>query len=79
MNIDSPFTMVVLIVAISVGAGVIKTYLKTKHLNARNVDQDKEIGELRAEVAKLTDRVKVLERLAVDSDTQLASEISRLR
>jgi cell division protein FtsL len=74
-----PFSMVVAIVAISVGAGVINNYFKTKNLNARNVDQDREIGDLRAEVAKLTDRVKVLERLAVDSDKQLASEISRLR
>jgi hypothetical protein len=74
-----PFSMVVAIVAISVGAGVINSYFKTKHLNTRNVDQDREIGELRAEVARLTDRVKVLERLAVDSDKQLASEISRLR
>jgi cell division protein FtsL len=74
-----PFSMVVAIVAISVGAGVLNNYFKTKHLNARNVDQDREIGDLRAEVAKLTDRVKVLERLAVDDDKQLASEISRLR
>jgi hypothetical protein len=74
-----PFSMVVAIVAISVGAGVINNYFKTKHMTARNVDQDREIGDLRAEVAKLTDRVKVLERLAVDSDKQLASEISRLR
>ena len=74
-----PFSMVVAIVAISVGAGVLNTYFKTKHLNVRNADQDREIDELRADVARLTDRVKVLERLAVDSDKQLASEISRLR
>ena len=29
MDIDSPFTMVVLIVLIAVGAGVIKTWIET--------------------------------------------------
>ena len=79
MNIDSPFTMVVAIVAISVGAGVINNYFRMKRATTRNLDQDRELGELRADVAKLTDRVKVLERLAVDGDKRLATEISQLR
>lgn len=77
---DSPFTMVVLIVAISVGAGVINTYLRTKaKLGARNAEQDKEIESLRADVVKLADRVRVLEKLAVDGDRQLSAEIAKLR
>ena len=79
MNIDSPFTMVVAIVAISVGAGVINNYFRMKRATTRNLDQDRELGELRADVAKLTDRVKVLERLAVDGDKRLAAEISQLQ
>ena len=79
MNIDSPFTMVVAIVAISVGAGVINNYFRMKRATTRNLDQDRELGDLRADVAKLADRVKVLERLAVDGDKRLATEISQLR
>ena len=79
MNIDSPFTMVIAIVAISVGAGVINNYFKMKRATMRNLDQDRELGELRADVVKLADRVKVLERLAVDGDKRLATEISQLR
>jgi hypothetical protein len=72
--------MVVLIVAISVGAGVINTYLRTKaKLSARNSEQDQEIESLRADVVKLADRVRVLEKLAVDGDRQLSAEIAKLR
>lgn len=76
---DEPFTMVVLIVAISVGAGVINNWLKLKHTNKRNATQDQELEGLKAEVAKLQDRVRVLEKLAVDGDRALSAEIAKLR
>ena len=34
---------------------------------------------MKAEMAKLADRVRVLEKLAVDQDRQLSAEISKLR
>lgn len=74
-----PFSMVVAIVAISVGAGVLNNYFKMKQTTQRNVDQDRELSEVKAEVAKLQDRVRVLEKLAVDADRQLSAEINRLR
>jgi hypothetical protein len=74
-----PFSMVVAIVAISVGAGVFNNYLKMKQQTSRNVDQDRELADVKAEVAKLQDRVRVLERLAVDQDRNLSAEINRLR
>ena len=78
MNFD-PFSMVVAIVALSVGAGVVNNWIKMKQATQRNVDQDRELGEVKAEVAKLADRVRVLEKIAVDSDRQLSAEINRLR
>jgi hypothetical protein len=78
MNFD-PFSMVVAIVALSVGAGVINNWIKMKQATQRNVDQDRELGEVKVEVAKLQDRVRVLEKLAVDGDRQLSAEINRLR
>jgi cell division protein FtsL len=74
-----PFSMVVAIVAISVGAGVLNNYFKLKHANQRNANQDRELSDVKAEVAKLQDRVRVLEKLAVDGDRQLSAEINRLR
>lgn len=79
MHFD-PFSMVVAIVAISVGAGVFNNYVRMKtRMTARNSEQDREIEGLRADVAKLADRVRVLEKLAVDADRQLSAEISKLR
>jgi uncharacterized protein YlxW (UPF0749 family) len=76
---NDPFGMVVAIVAISVSAGVINNWLKMKQANRRNVDQDRELETVRAEVTRLADRVRVLEKLAVDSDRELSAEISKLR
>ena len=38
-----------------------------------------EVGQLRAEVARLSDRVRTLEKIATDPSHQLADEIERLR
>lgn len=78
MDFD-PFSMVVAIVAISVGAGVVNNWIKMKQATQRNADQDRELGEVKAEVEKLRDRVRVLEKIAVDSDRALSAEISKLR
>jgi cell division protein FtsB len=75
----SPFSMVVAIVAISVGAGVFNNYLKVKQMSRGNADQDREMADMKAEITKLQDRVRVLERLAVDQDRNLSAEINRLR
>jgi uncharacterized protein YlxW (UPF0749 family) len=74
-----PFSMVVAIVAISVGAGVVNNWIKMKQATQRNVDQDRELADVKAEVAKLQERVRVLERITVDSDRSLSAEISKLR
>jgi hypothetical protein len=78
MNFD-PFSMVVAIVAISVGAGVINNWIKMKQTTRRNADQDRELEVVKAEVARLSDRVRVLEKLTVDADRQLSAEIAKLR
>ncbi|HEX5006135.1 MAG TPA: hypothetical protein VFV70_03415 [Hyphomonadaceae bacterium] len=78
MHFD-PFSMVVAIVAISVGAGVVNNWIKMKQTTRRSADQDRELAEVKAEVAKLQDRVRVLERITVDADRNLSAEISKLR
>ena len=48
-----PFEMVVLIVAISVGAGVYQTYLKTRANSAADETTKADVSALREEVSRL--------------------------
>lgn len=78
MDIYSPFTMVVLIVLIAVGAGVIKTWLETKSNSSVDEQTNLRVQDLEKEVMRLRDRVKVLEKITTDGDRDLREEISRL-
>lgn len=78
MDINSPFTMVVLIVLIAVGAGVIKTWLETKSNSAGDEQTNLRVQDLEKEVMHLRDRIKVLEKITTDGDRDLREEISRL-
>ena len=77
--IGDPFTMVVAIVAIAVGAGVIKNYQQLKANKEGDADVIRGLDALRADVARLSDRVAALEKIATDPEKRLASEIDRLR
>lgn len=73
-----PFEMVVAIVAISVGAGVYTTYLKTR-ANARADEATQaDVSQMRGEISRLKDRVKTLETIVTDKDHALAEEIRKL-
>jgi len=78
MDIDSPFTMVVLIVLIAVGAGVIKTWIETRANSSADEETKLRVEDLEREVIRLRDRVKVLEKITTDGDNRLREEISRL-
>lgn len=73
-----PFQMVVLIVAISVGAGVYQTYLKTRANSASDVTTQADLAAMRDEVSRLKERVRVLEAIVTDRDHALAEEIRKL-
>jgi len=68
------FTMVVVIVAISVGAGVANNYLKNKRLLHQGGMTDQVRGELDA----LRERVRVLEEIVTDNRYHLNQEFDRL-
>jgi flagellar motility protein MotE (MotC chaperone) len=73
-----PFEMVVLIVLICVGAGVIEN--RTKHKASQRSDgaHEASLEQMQSDIARLKERVRVLEKITTDSDAQLRSEISRL-
>lgn len=71
----NPFEMVVLIVAIVMIAKV----MRDRALRPPAPEIPAETEALLAEVARLRDRVEVLERLATDKSRRLADEIDSLR
>ena len=73
-----PFEMVVLIVAISVGAGVYQTYLKTKANSRADETTQADVTSMREEIGKLKERVRVLETIVTDKDRALSDEIRKL-
>lgn len=76
-EIDNPFTMVVLIVMIVFGS---KMYMETVRLKRQQntfVD-DEEAASLKREVNDLRERVRTLERIVTDKESQLARDIERL-
>ena len=50
-----------------------------KRRHAKQVADDTEVKVLKQQVAALTDRMKVLERITVEEGSSLAAEIERLR
>lgn len=70
----NPAEMVVLIVAIVMIASVLKSRNRYRPGPA---EPDREM--LLTEIARLKDRVEVLERIATDQPRRLADEIERLR
>ena len=73
-----PFQMVVLIVAISVGAWVYQTYLQTRANSAADETTQADVAAMREEVSRLKERVRVLETIVTDKDRALAEEIRKL-
>jgi len=72
------FEMVVIIVMISVGAGVLNNYLKMKADRVSDQASDLEVKRVLDEVAQLKQRVSVLEKIVTDQERQLSDEIRKL-
>lgn len=81
----NPFEMVVIIVAITAIAGVLKAKFgrhRSADPNGEAVDERSSASDsarLRDEVRALKERIAVLERIATDRTTSLDHEIERLR
>jgi predicted nuclease with TOPRIM domain len=71
--------MVVMIVAIIMVASIIKARVKWSHQSPANGEMLSENRRLHGEVEALKDRIKVLERIAVEKENSLAKEIESLR
>lgn len=68
---------VVCIVAIVFTADTIQKYLKVK--NAKNTTPDPELEETLAQIERLEERIRVLERIVTESKHDLGREIDNLK
>ncbi|MEM9623444.1 MAG: hypothetical protein AAF993_17485 [Pseudomonadota bacterium] len=68
------FTMVAIIVVVSVGAGVVNNYLKTQR-GKHNLQHQQDINQ---ELEVLRKRVEVLEKIVTDDKYQLNKELDKL-
>lgn len=68
---------VVCIVAIVFTADTIQKYLKMK--NAEKSKQDPELEETLAQIERLEERIRVLERIVTESKHDLGQEIDNLK
>ena len=76
--------LVILGTVSSIITGGMKIEREKIRARSRGADGDAErlrgiVGDLHQDVAKLKDRVRVLEKLVTDDDRRLADEIERLR
>lgn len=74
----NPFEMVVIIVLISVGAGVINNWIKVRANREAETASGEEMRRVIGEVERLQERVRVLEKIVTDNDRQLAEQIRKL-
>ena len=72
---NSPFSMVVAIVFIACFFGFLKSYLDSRK---QEVDTD-ELAETNERLARMEDRIRVLEKIVTDSGSSLRREIDSLR
>jgi hypothetical protein len=72
------FTMVVVIVAMSMAYAAYELHMKAKAKRLRSKGDDKEIDAMRADMARLKERVLVLEKIVTDQERQLSEDIRRL-
>jgi len=68
---------VVCIVAIVFTADTIQKYLKVK--NVKSAAQDPELEETLAQIERLEERIRVLERIVTESKHDLGKEIDSLK
>ena len=73
------FEMVVLIVAIVMFAGVIRARYSHRHRLESDGETDGEKQRLRDEIARLKERLAVIERITIEKESSLEREIEQLR
>lgn len=72
------FTMVTIIVVVSMAYAAYEVHMKAKMKRTRSKADDTESAAMRADIDRLKERVRVLEKIVTDQERQLADDIRRL-
>ena len=72
---SSSYTFVLCIIAIVMGANIIRSYLKHK---SQRPEVDAELEETLAKIDDLEERIQVLERIITENRFDLKNEIDKL-
>lgn len=72
------FTMVAIVVVAAMAFAAYEVHMKAKIKRARTKGDDKEIVAMRADMDRLKERVRVLEKIVTDQERQLSDDIRRL-
>lgn len=78
MDISNPFAMVVAIALIVMGAGVVRTWLAMRANAGTDREMLERVNRLEAEVSRLSERVRTLEKVVTDPEHRLREDFSRL-
>lgn len=75
------YSFVLAIIAMSLAAGIINNYLRTKRLNLKKGELDEfdaRVGRVEHQLRDLTDRVQAVEAIVTDRNFDLKSTIESL-
>lgn len=72
---NGTFIFVITIVAMAIGANIVQTLIKTR---AAKTNKDPELDEALAQIDKLEERIRVLERIVTENKYDLRHEINKL-
>ncbi|MEM9668423.1 MAG: hypothetical protein AAF950_05815 [Pseudomonadota bacterium] len=72
------FEMVAIIVVIGCLTSSFDSWVKHRNKVVKNQAQDAEIHRMQMDIDRLTERVRVLERLATDEESRLREEFKRM-
>ena len=75
----NPFEFVIALVLIVGVLSILRHRAGVRHMWERPAEDSREKERLREEVRELKERIKVLERITVEKENSLASEIESLR
>ena len=72
---NGTFIFVIIIVAMAIGANIVQTFIKAR---AAKTNKDPELDEALAQIDKLEERIRVLERIVTENKYDLRHEINKL-
>ncbi|MFN4024445.1 MAG: hypothetical protein ACK4MQ_06420 [Hyphomonas sp.] len=72
------FTMVAIVVVATMAYAAYEMHMKARMKAGRSKEGDREVDAMRADIDRLKERVRVLEKIVTDQERQLSDDIRSL-